>query len=144
MTKFVGCREKVQASGSHLVMGLGLRRLSIWSVRWSVRVIPSEVGTGGGEGLPSSCDACVATGVAAGVRGDWTTTYPAGLQCLLSMTVARGGGAAVESPGVEAAGNVGLVVARMALLVVPLWLAGLAHVPLAVGCWMVLVAEEWP
>ena len=84
--------------------------------------------------------------IVAWVGGGWTATS-SGLQYLFWVTLARGGGASVlaagKSPGGVAAGVVGVALARLAPPTMPLCLAGLALAPLAVGCWVGLVAGEW-
>lgn len=84
--------EVSRTSGSHLATALCLRRFSIWSARWSLKATPSEIDTGGGEGVPS-CEGGVAAGViVAWVGCGWTATSPSRLQYLLSVTLAGGRG----------------------------------------------------
>ena len=106
-------------SGSHLVTGLGRSRCSACSSLRSLRVVPSEMGAGGGEGVPSSSG-------------------------LLSVALAVRGGAPVSVVGGVAAGDVGVEVVRRVLPLVSLALAGLVLVSLTGGDWVVLLAGEWP
>ena len=121
-------------SGSHCATVLRRRRFSIWSAYWILRAVSSDLGAGGGDGVPSSCVAGVVVGVDAWDRGDRAVTSPPGLQYLLLVTLAGGGALVNGLLGGMAAGGVRVVGARPALMVVPLGLAGLALMSLAGGC----------
>ena len=58
--RFWASEGKSGGSGSHRAIVLALRRLNVWSARWRV---PSDRGTGGNDGVPSSWVAGVLTGM---------------------------------------------------------------------------------
>ena len=125
-TKSIGGGEKRGASRSHVVAVVALRVASAWSRRRSPRAPPSEIVAGGGEGVPSSCEAGVAPVGVVRVGGvDWTASSTSGLQYFLSVTLAGGGGVSALATDralgdVADGGDVEVAVARLGLPAVPL------------------------